>query len=363
MFAGGGTGGHLYPAIALADEVKKQRPEADVLFVGTKGRIESRVVPDRGYPFASIRVTGLQRRVSLRTLMFPLTLMIAMVQSFVLIRKFRPDVVVGTGGYVCGPPVFVATLLGIPTLIQEQNSYPGVTTRILAKRVNEVHITFEGSRRYFKRTDNVKLSGNPVRVAIGTISREEGARFFGVSAGQRILLVAGGSLGAASINRAVLTIVPDLASAGVQILWATGVQDHAAIEQAVGAFTAGVRGLVHLQPYIENMEYALGACDLAVCRSGATTLAELMQAGVPSILVPYPHAAADHQTENARAMVNQGAAVMCRDSDLKLALLLTIKDLLGSPERLRAMSAHARDMSKPHAAEALAGALLHLAKA
>ena len=362
LFAGGGTGGHLYPAIAIADEVKKRSPEAELLFIGTKGKIEARVVPQRGYRFAAIRITGFRRELSLRTLLFPFTVVVAVAQSFVLIRKFRPDVVVGTGGYVCGPPVFVATLLRIPTLIQEQNSYPGITTRLLARRVTQVHITFESSRRYLKRTDNVTLSGNPVREAIGSLSRDEGCRFFGIAPDKRVLLVVGGSLGAASINRAVLAILHDLARLGAQVIWATGLQDHAAIERSVTSLASEVRSVVRLHPFIEKMEYALAACDLAICRAGASTLAELMQAGVPAILIPYPYAAADHQTENARAMVNQEAAVMCNDNEIGRMLLTTITELLGDSARLKTMAENARLLSKPRAAETLAEAILQLAQ-
>ncbi len=362
VFAGGGTGGHLYPAIAIADEVKKQRPDTDVLFIGTKDRIEARVVPQRGYRFASIWVTGFRRRVSARTVLFPFTLLVAVVQSFVLLWKFKPDVVVGTGGYVCGPPVFVATLMRIPTLIQEQNSFPGVTTRLLAGRVSEVHLTFEGSKRYLTRSKNIAVSGNPVRTAIGTVTREEGCRFFGVDQNRPVLLVVGGSLGAASINRAVLGLLKTGALKGKQVIWATGTQDNAAMNQAVSALDAGAMASVHLFPFIEKMEYALAACALAVCRAGATTLAELMQAGVPSILIPYPFAAADHQTENARAMVDHQAAVMCRDAEMDARLGPVLNELFADPVRLNAMAISARSLAKPRAGEVLASAVLQLAQ-
>lgn len=206
VFAGGGTGGHLFPAIAVADEIKERHPDAAILFVGTKGRIEATVVPARGYEFVTIWISGFRRRLSAATFLFPLKVIVSMVQSIRLLRRRRPELVIGTGGYVCGPVVCAAQLLGIPTLIQEQNSYPGVTTRMLAPRATEVHLTFEESRRYLKRQSNVLITGNPTREIIGTVRREAGASAFGIDGTKRTVLVFGGSLGASSINLSLIHI-------------------------------------------------------------------------------------------------------------------------------------------------------------
>jgi len=359
-FAGGGTGGHLFPAIAIADEVRRLTPDAEILFIGTRGKIESQVVPDRGYRFIPIWISGFSRSLSFSTILFPVRVVVSMLQSFALMLREKPGVVVGTGGYVCGPPVMAASLLGIPTLIQEQNSYPGATTRLLAKRVNEVHITFENTRRFLRRKDNVHLTGNPVRALVGTIARTDGAASLGLDPERTTVLVVGGSQGAVSINTAMLAIVPPLLSQGVQVIWLTGEREFARVQKQLGTPPVP-RGLL-LCPFLADMERAFAAADLVVCRSGASTLAELMCAGLPSILIPYPHAAADHQTENARAMVEEGAALVCADGDIDTRLGTMIHELLGNAARRAAMGTAARTMGKPGAARTLANAALTLAR-
>lgn len=361
VFAGGGTGGHLFPAIAIADEVKNEEPDAKITFIGTRKKIESKVVPQHGYGFEAILVRGFRRKLALENLLFPVKFVIAFFQSIVLMRKLRPDVVVGTGGYVSGPPLFVASLLGIPTLIQEQNSYPGVTTRLLASRASEVHLSFKSSEHYLKRRDNVHISGNPTRGVIGKISREKAGQFFSLDASRAVLLVFGGSLGANSINNGVLQILPHLVSRGFQVVWQTGEMDFARVDAEATKLSRVAGGMVKVHKFIDRMEYAYAACDLAVCRAGASTVAELANAGVPSVLVPYPYAAADHQTENARAMVELGAAVMIRDSGLTGQLLETVEKLLGDPAKLRAMRERALSIGKPDAAATIARSVLRLA--
>lgn len=359
IFAGGGTGGHLYPALAIADEIKRRHPDADILFVGTRGKIESRVVPGRGYPFVTIWISGFRRRLSAETLLFPLKVAVALVQSALLVRRTKPDVVIGTGGYVCGPVVAAAQILRRRTLIQEQNSVPGATTRMLAPRADEVHIAFEGSAAYLRRRDNVRLTGNPTRERIGSVSRTEGSRAFGLDPGAATLLVFGGSLGASTINAAVVPLARDLAGEGVQILWQTGSEDF----ERLRASCEGLSERVRMYPFIDSMENAYAACDLAICRSGASSIAELTRAGVPSVLIPYPHAAADHQTENARAVAAAGAAVLLSDGEAAVLLGETVRRLLGDRVRLAAMAGAARLLGKPGAAGVLADAVERLARA
>jgi UDP-N-acetylglucosamine--N-acetylmuramyl-(pentapeptide) pyrophosphoryl-undecaprenol N-acetylglucosamine transferase len=270
-------------------------------------------------------------------------------------------VVVGTGGYVAGPVVFVASLLGIPTLIQEQNSYPGVTTRLLARRVNEVHVTFEGCVRYLGTVRHLEVSGNPTRTAVGSVNRIEGAKYFGFDPARRTLLVFGGSLGAKSINDAMLSGLREIIAGDVQVIWQTGESDFERVAAAVARMHERERTGIRVSAFIEHMEYAYGACDVAVCRAGATTVAELTRAGVPSVLVPYPYAAADHQTGNAKAMVEGGASVLVPDVELSTRLSGTLKELMGNPDRLAKMSDRARMLGKPKAAAELAEAVLKLA--
>jgi UDP-N-acetylglucosamine--N-acetylmuramyl-(pentapeptide) pyrophosphoryl-undecaprenol N-acetylglucosamine transferase len=360
LFAGGGTGGHLYPGIAIAEEIRRRRPETEIAFIGNGATLEARVVPERGFRFLPIQVAGFRRSLSPGALLAALKLPVALVQSFLLMRKEKPDVVVGTGGYVCGPPLFVASLCGIPTLIQEQNSYPGVTTRLLAPRATEVHLSFDRARRYLKRTDGVVVTGNPTRDAIGSVTRAAAAVHMEVDPDRFTILVVGGSRGARSINNAMIAALPVLGELGVQLLWATGKEEYESVSSALHA-----RGETHvpvrLVPYITGMEFAYGAADLVVCRAGATTIAEITRAGLPSVLIPYPFAAADHQTENARAMVEQEASVLIGDGDLAERLGPELRALVGDRARLRAMSIRARSLAAPRATDILAGSVIRLA--
>jgi UDP-N-acetylglucosamine--N-acetylmuramyl-(pentapeptide) pyrophosphoryl-undecaprenol N-acetylglucosamine transferase len=362
VFAGGGTGGHLFPAIAIADEINKIVTGANITFIGTRHKIEAMVVPQHGYGFKSIWVSGFRRRLTIENLLFPVKFVVSLMQSLFLMIKLKPDVVVGTGGYVCGPPLFVATLLGLPTLIQEQNSFPGVTTRLLASRVNQVHLSFKSSQQYLKRVDNTCVSGNPTRASVGTIARNEGAAHFGIDPTTRTLLVFGGSQGAASINKAVVQILDQLVSSGIQVLWQTGETDYAIMRSEADRLADSVKGAVKVYRFVEKMEYAYAACDLAVCRSGATTIAELAKAGVPSILVPYPFAAADHQTENAKTLVMAGAALMIRDSELSTSLLNAVRSLLNDSYKLQQMKEKVLGLAVPNATSILATAVLELSR-
>ncbi len=355
MVAGGGTGGHLFPALAIADEIRRLEPASKFLFLGTKGKIEARVVPQREYAIRMIWISGFHRRLTIDNLLFPIKVVVSLVQSLFVIRQFRPDVVVGTGGYVCGPVLFVASLLGIPTVIHESNSYPGVTTRLLANRVTSVFIAFDEARRWLKRTDGVRLIGTPTREILGTVTKEDGRSFFHVATDKKTLLVFGGSLGAASINNAVLDAVPEFRSAGIQLVWQTGQGDYERVRKALGDQTVGWFG-----PFIDKMEYAFGAADLVLCRSGATTLAELTRVGKPAIVVPYPFAAGDHQTHNARSLADGGAAVMITDKDVQSILKETVLDLMNDSQRLIQMSKASAQMGKPEAGRDIATAILKM---
>ena len=359
VFAGGGTGGHLYPAIAMADEVKRRHSGSKIVFVGTKQKIEARVIPNLGYRFRTIWISGVKRSFSPDTLLFPLKLVVALVQSFFLLRGEQPDVVVGTGGYVSGPVLYMAMLMGIPTLIQEQNSHPGVTTRLLASRVDEVHLSIKASAEFLRKRANVRLTGNPTRAAVGTIAVVEGRRFFGFEEGRKTLLVFGGSLGAHALNIAVKGCLKGLVETGVQVLWQTGTDDFSEAKTMVER--EGLHNRVRVMEFIDQMEYAFGASTLTVCRSGATTIAELAAAGLPAILVPYPHAAADHQTHNARAMADGGAAEILRESELSRQLLPAIVRLLEDSAALRTMAERAHEAARPRATEDLVSAIIRLA--
>lgn len=355
LFAAGGTGGHLFPAIAIAEEIRKLRPDARISFVGTSDRIEARVVPERGFDFRTIWVSGFHRRWTVGNLLFPVKALVALLQSFFLIRKVTPRVVVGTGGYVCGPVLIVASLLNVPTVVHESNSYPGVTTRLLASRVSRVFLTFELTKKWLPRVEagKIELLGNPTRESLGRISRHEGSAYFGLDPTRATLLVFGGSLGAASINAVVEKIADELTGAGIQLIWQTG--------------ETGTRREAKRRPkniwvgdFIDRIEYAYAAADLVLCRSGATTLAELTRLGKPAILVPYPFAAANHQELNALGMVETGAALMIKDSELETKALTTIRNILADNERRHAMHEKSLALGRPEAGRKIAERILEL---
>ena len=352
LFAGGGTGGHLYPAIAIAEEILKINPNNRVVFVGTRTKIEARVVPQKGFEFHTIWISGFSRRFTVSNLLFPVKVIVSLIQSFFLIRSVRPDAVLGTGGYVSGPVLFVASLMGIPTVIHESNSYPGVTTRILASRATKVLITFEVTKRWLSSSASVEVAGNPTRGELSAVTRSEGSRFFGLDPARKTLLVFGGSLGAASINRVMPSVVEHADSKGYQIIWQTGESDHAA------AATVKHHPGIAIVRYLDRMDCAYAAADLIICRSGATTLAELTRLGKPAILVPYPHAAANHQELNAQAMVDAGAARMVRDSELPVALLKTVHEVLHNDSVLAEMSTRSSALGKPDAGIEIAKKLI-----
>jgi len=359
LFAGGGTGGHLFPALAIADEVRTYVPDAEILFVGTKDKIEARVVPEKGYRLETIWISGFRRNFALGNLVFPLKVMVSVMQAFSIIRKFQPHVVVGTGGYVSGPVLYAASRKNIPTLIQEQNSYPGATTRMLAKRATEVHITFESSRKYFDRKDNLFLSGNPTRAGLENVYRSAAVRYFGFTDdGRKTVLVFGGSLGAHSINRAVEQSFDQIVKHNLRLIWQTGTAD---LERMKPLRERVSHDSVWIDSFIDRMDFAYAASDMVVCRAGATTIAELARLGKAAILVPYPFAAANHQAENARAMAEAGAAVIVNDADIEKQLASVLSSALDE-NNLGRMREASKNLGWPNAAKTIAERIVDLSK-
>ena len=356
LFAAGGTGGHLFPALAIADAIREKRPDTVFLFVGTKGKIEARAVPQRGYRFAPIWISGFHRGLRAENLLFPLKVLVSLVQSFFVIRRFRPHVVVGTGGYVCGPVLFVASLLRIPTVVHESNSYPGVTTRMLSSRATKVFTAFEATNKWLKRADNVERVGTPTRQELDNRSKDESIRFFGLDAGKKTVLVFGGSLGAHSMNRAMLGIVRHLAKAGIQFIWQTGEADSREIKENVQGMNVGWVG-----PFIDRMDFAYAAADIVVSRSGATTIAELTRIGKPVILVPLPFSAAGHQATNAKTVAEAGAAVIVADKDVDTKLEPSIRELLNNKATMDRMARASKSLGTPSAGPLIAEKILTLA--
>lgn len=355
LIAGGGTGGHLFPALAIADEIKKKRPDTKFVFVGTKDKIEARIVPQRGYEFATIWISGFRRSLTPANLLFPAKIAVSLAQSFFLINRFRPDVVIGTGGYVCGPVLYVASIRKIPTVIHESNSYPGITTRMLSPRAAKVFTAFDVTNRWLKRTDNVERVGTPTCEVLDGVSRKTAKAYFGLNARKQTVLVVGGSLGASSVNRAVNGMANKLISQGVQLVWQTGSRDFQEIRDRIDAKNIGWVG-----EFIDHMEFAYAAADVVVSRSGATTIAELTRIGKPAILVPFPFAAADHQTMNARTMADAGAAIMMPDSEVEKRLEKVLVELLQNNKHMKSMAGASKSLGKPDASQIIAEKVLGL---
>ncbi len=361
LIAGGGTGGHVYPALAIAEAIRAQCPEAVLAFAGTRERLEWRAVPAAGYSIYPITAAALPRRLSLRALRLPEKLARGFFESLRLIRAFDPDVVVGTGGYVSAPVLLAAWLLRRPIVIQEQNAFPGLTNRLLGRWAARVYIAFPEAQAYFP-ADRCVLSGNPVRNAFRQVSRLEARRRFGLPEEAQVLLVFGGSLGSAVLNEALMQAVPTLLDEPrLYLLWQTGRTHYKAVRQQLLALTKQVHHRIRLLPYLEDMAAAYAAADLALCRAGALTCSELMVTGTPAILVPATQVAADHQRRNAESMVRAGAARHLPETELSTRLVNEVWTLLADAAQRAAMAEAARRMARPEAAAQIATTVLELA--
>lgn len=348
IIAGGGTGGHLYPGIALAEEIEK-RWKAKILFVGTNYGIENKVIPKTHYEFKKIWLRGLQRKMNIGNLLLPLRLLVSLIQCTFLIVTFRPNLVLGTGGYVSGPALMMGIALGVPTIIQEQNSFPGLVNRLLGKWVNQVHVTYEASLPYFKKQPNVFVSGNPVRGSFTKVERKKALNKFNLKKDKSTLFIFGGSQGAHAINMQVLNCLERLMGhPGLQILWATGPRDLNLVASKCQRF----KERISIHPYIDDMASAYAASDMVLCRSGASTLSEVTICGLPSILIPFPYATSGHQEYNARTLEKAGAATVILEQALTESLLIQkIFELLDNADKRKAMARAARQLSKPNAAK------------
>ncbi|NTU96559.1 MAG: undecaprenyldiphospho-muramoylpentapeptide beta-N-acetylglucosaminyltransferase [Chlorobiaceae bacterium] len=359
LFAGGGTGGHLYPGIAMAEELKKLVPGISVSFAGTSAGIESTEVPRLGYRLHLIPVRGLKRGRSPKELLGNVPVIFdfvgALAKAFSFVAKEKPDVVIGTGGFVSAPLLFAAQLSGRRTLIQEQNAFPGVTTKMLSLLASEVHLSFEAARKYLIKTGRIYVTGNPAR-SFGPLPAAEARRSFGLASDRPTLLVFGGSRGARSINNAVLSMLPAI-TASANLVWQTGSADYERIREKVTPSAS-----LWVAPYIEEMGRAYNAADLVLCRSGASTIAEITNLGKPSVLVPYPHATGDHQRYNAMALVENAAALLIDDGDLGAPeTAATLLGLLRDPQKLESMAIASRKLAYPDAAYRLALRIVALA--
>lgn len=355
VFAAGGTGGHIYPAIAVADELRRINDKIEIKFIGAKGRIEEKIVPKNGYKLETIEVAGFKRSLSLKNISTAVKIIKALKEAKKILKDFAPDIVFGTGGFVSGPVLKAATRMGIPAVIEEGNFYPGVTVKLLSAKADKVILNFEGTRKYLKRQDNIEIMSYPVRQNLKKLSRAESAKYFGLDESKKILFVFGGSQGANSINNALLKCYKSLTTTGTQIIWQTGEGDFDKVQKDVSA-NKNIKAF----KYIDSIDYAYSACDLVLCRGGVSTIMELASFGSAAIFVPYPLASENHQEKNAKALVDKHAAEMILDKELNEKLEHTILNLMHDDSRLRNMSVNIKQFADPNAASKIAQMLLKM---
>ncbi len=356
LFAGGGTGGHLFPAVAVAERIKAKIPEADILFVGTKNKIEGRVVPKLGYKFRSIWIKGFSRKFSVENILFPVKLIVSLVQSLIINMSFKPKVAIGSGGYVSGPAIWGSSVMGAKIILIEQNSYPGVTTRLLERYADEIHVSYSDSEKYLRSKDKIKVTGNPVRQSLGEINREKALNHFNLSPEKKTLLILGGSLGAVSINEAAAASAGAFREKGIQLLWQTGSMYYDRYKDL------NADGII-IMPFIEDMNLAYSAADMVVARAGATTIAELLVLGIPAALVPSPNVAENHQYYNAKSLEDENAAVLIEDKNVKNILAEKIISTIFDEDKLEILKTNAGRLARPDAASLIADSAIKFADA
>ena len=359
IISGGGTGGHVFPAIAIAKAIKTIEPDADILFVGAKGKIEMEKVPKAGFPIKGLWISGFHRQLTLRNLLFPFKLISSLYKAWSIVRRFKPDVAVGVGGYASGPTLEVSTRLGIPALIQEQNSYAGVTNILLAKKVKKVCVAYDNMERFFG--DKVVLTGNPVREEITQVSgkKEQALEHFGLDNRKRTVLIIGGSLGARTVNNAMEDNFESIVNRqDVQYLWQCGKLYY----EEFRAKQVSQLPNVHLTKFIDRMDLAYAAADVVISRAGATSISELCLVGKPTILVPSPNVAEDHQTKNAMALVEKDAAILVRDAEASEKMITTAQKVLTNDEQSASLSDNIKKLGKRNAAEEIAKEVLSIVK-
>ena len=355
LISGGGTGGHVYPAIALANAIKDKDPSVEILFVGAQGKLEMKKVPAAGYFIKGLWISGFQRKLSIRNLLFPFKLASSLYRGRKIIMDYKPDVVVGVGGYASGPILQVASMMKIPTLIQEQNSYPGITNKILAKKVNKICVAYDGMERFFP-SEKIIFTGNPVRRDLYDIqiNREEAKAYFGIDNDHKTVLIFGGSLGARRINESVEGAFDMIKRhSEINYIWQVG-------KMYFDEYSCGVVAAlpnITVLPFIERMDYAYAAADAVVCRAGALTISEIALINKPS-----PHVAEDHQTKNAMALVNNDAALMVPNAEAKEKMIPTILELLSDEKLQQYLVCNLKKMGRPNATSEIVEEIFKLVK-
>lgn len=349
IFSGGGTGGHIYPAITVAKRFVEKHPESDILFVGARGKMEMEAVPAAGFRIIGLIVSGFHRKITLKNILFPFKLFMALQKARKIIKDFKPDAVIGFGGFASGPVLKIAARIGIPTMIQEQNSYAGVTNKLLGKKANTVCVAYEEMNRYFP-SEKIVITGNPIRPDIfDTDNKKISAMdFFRLDTSRKTLLVMGGSLGARSINESLIKNIDLIIDNGVQLIWQIGKIYFREFDQRLSG-----KNLENIRYYefLDEMDLAYAAADVVISRAGALSVSELCIAGKPAIFVPSPNVAEDHQTKNAAALSKTGASLIVPDHEAGEKLVRTALDLIADDEKMAQLSVNIKKLAKPSATD------------
>jgi UDP-N-acetylglucosamine--N-acetylmuramyl-(pentapeptide) pyrophosphoryl-undecaprenol N-acetylglucosamine transferase len=345
LISGGGTGGHIYPAIAIANEIRARYPDAKFLFVGAKDKMEMEKVPQAGYEIKGLWISGIQRKLTLKNLSFPFKLISSLWKAGRIIRQFKPDVAIGTGGYASGPTLFMANRRGIPTLIQEQNSYPGITNKFLSKKANVISVAYDNLERFFP-SDKMVKTGNPVRADLLSIHKKEkiteARELYNLKKKRKTILILGGSLGARKINELIAENLPFFKEQKVQLLWQCGKLYYEQYKQH------DEKKHVHVHAFINRMDLAYAAADIIISRAGASSVSELCIVGKPTIFIPSPNVAEDHQTKNAKAISDKHAAILLRESDLETFPIL-FESLIKDEGKQESLSENIKELASPNA--------------
>ena len=349
IISGGGTGGHIYPAIAIANKLKERMPNIEILFVGAEGKMEMQKVPEAGFPIKGIWISGIQRKRSITNLLVPLKLLISLVQSYVIIAKFRPDVAVGVGGFASGPLLWTTSLIRIPTLIQEQNSYAGITNKLLAKKVDKICVAYDHMDRYFPK-DKIIKTGNPVREDILDIDNRKAAalKFFNFDRDKKTVFVMGGSLGARTVNISVFNRIQKIIDEDVQLVWQIGKIYYDDYEQKMKSYDVS---RVRMYDFLREIDLAYAMADVIVSRAGALSISELSIVGKPVVLIPSPNVAEDHQTKNAEALTSRDAAILITDQEAPEKLIDTVLEILQDKDKMLSLGINIRKLALTGATE------------
>jgi UDP-N-acetylglucosamine--N-acetylmuramyl-(pentapeptide) pyrophosphoryl-undecaprenol N-acetylglucosamine transferase len=360
IISGGGTGGHIFPAIAIADALKNRNPGIDILFIGARDKMEMEKVPAAGYRIEGLWISGFQRSLSIKNLSFPFKVFVSLRKAKRIIDRFKPDVVIGVGGFASGPVLRIASRKGIPTVIQEQNSFPGITNRLLAKKVDKICVAFDGMEKYFP-AGKIFLTGNPVRRDVIDIDgkRRDAMDYFGLEQAKKTILVIGGSQGALAINKGIHSGLRQFAENGIQVIWQTGKYYY---DTAASALTQPLKSLVRAVAFIDRMDFAYAAADVVISRAGAIAISEICAVGKPVVLVPLPTAAEDHQTKNAKKLVEENAAIIVRDDEAGDLLASVAMQLLSDPAKQEEMKQNLLKLKHTDAADKIASEILALIK-